>query len=325
MMHSVVLQPDQEFGISDFTRLLGDSTGEVQSALQDRPVPALRFRRLTSLERDQAVLTAIRELVGKECSIAGVNDPTKWEQGWGEVLDLIGRKGFDPSLLRPQYFKYDLLRLDGDYIKVYDRNFEYEWYATLRRIIFRKYLAQVDQVIEFGCGTGTSLLILHELFPRIALRGCDWATASQGILCEMARYADADIQGLRFNMLTLEGREQIRLSGATGIMTMHALEQLGTSYEPMLRFMCELQPKICLHVEPIYELYDETNLLDFLALRYHEKRNYLRGFLPALRELSARGLAEVLDVRRLRFGSLFNEGYSLVVWRPTTSPSTVMR
>ena len=58
-------------------------------------------------------------------------------------------------------------------------------------------------------------------------------------------------------------------------------------------------------------------MFDDVARRYHQRRNYLRGFLPRLRKLEAQGRAELLDVHRTGFGSFHHEGYSLVVWRPT--------
>jgi hypothetical protein len=69
-------------------------------------------------------------------------------------------------------------------------------------------------------------------------------------------------------------------------------------------------------MEPLLDLYDEANLVDYLAIRYHKKRGYLNGFLPALRDLAAKGRVEILDMRRFYFGSFYHEGYSYVAWRP---------
>ena len=69
-------------------------------------------------------------------------------------------------------------------------------------------------------------------------------------------------------------------------------------------------------MEPIEDLYDEDNLADYLALRYHRKRGYLSGFLPRLRTLETEGKIRILEIRRMFFGSLYHEGYSFVVWKP---------
>ena len=73
---------------------------------------------------------------------------------------------------------------------------------------------------------------------------------------------------------------------------------------------------MCVHLEPLVELYDEDSLFDYPAIRYHRKRGYLDGYLTALRKLEREGRAEILDTRRLQFGSFFQEGYSLVMWKP---------
>ena len=84
----------------------------------------------------------------------------------------------------------------------------------------------------------------------------------------------------------------------------------------LLEFFLESKPSICVHAEPLRELYDEKNLMDYLAMRYHEKRNYLVGLVPRLKELEMDGRIEILHLHRVMFGSLFHEGYSLLIWRP---------
>ena len=72
-------------------------------------------------------------------------------------------------------------------------------------------------------------------------------------------------------------------------------------------------------MEPTIELYDESNLLDYLAMRFHVKRGYTEGYLPRLRELESQNKVEILKVKRLFFGSLYMEGYSCLIWRPKTN------
>ena len=43
---------------------------------------------------------------------------------------------------------------------------------------------------------------------------------------------------------------------------------------------------------------------------------YLFGFLPRLKNLAALRKIEIMEIRRLYFGSLYHEGYSYVAWRP---------
>jgi hypothetical protein len=69
------------------------------------------------------------------------------------------------------------------------------------------------------------------------------------------------------------------------------------------------------HVEPIYELYEENSLFDYVAATYVRQRNWLRGFLPHLRQLEQQGKARLLLQNRT-IGSMYHDGFCVVVWRP---------
>lgn len=94
------------------------------------------------------------------------------------------------------------------------------------------------------------------------------------------------------------------------VVTFHALEQLGKNFRPFLNFLLEAKPKVIIHVEPLIELY-EDNLLDYLAVQYHRKRGYLEGYLEAVINSGA----EILELKRNHFGSLYHDAYSVLVWK----------
>ena len=184
----------------------------------------------------------------------------------------------------------------------------------MRQILFNKYLSEATSVVEFGCGTGTSLLLLSEMFPDKPLVGCDWAASSQRLLEAIARKTGKKIAGINFDMF--HPRDDVPFADGCAVITMAAMEQLGTRYEAFLNYIIAKRPAVCLHLEPLIELYDENELFDYVAMRYHQKRGYLNGFLTSLRGLEAAGKVSVIDVRRLSFGSFHHEGYSVVAWRP---------
>jgi hypothetical protein len=61
---------------------------------------------------------------------------------------------------------------------------------------------------------------------------------------------------------------------------------------------------------------DENVLVDHLSIQYFKKRNYLDGFLDGLRKLETEGKVNIIDTKRSHIGSLFIEGYSIIVWEP---------
>jgi len=214
--------------------------------------------------------------------------------------------------LVPKYNHHRVLRLHGDYVRVADPGFEYAVYEALRHFCFRRWFPGVQRVVEFGCGTGTSLMLLAGIFPHLQLCGLDWAESSQRILAQLARQHGVAIEGKRFDMFAPDA---IALGTGTGVLTSAALEQLGCGYWPLLERVLAGRPSICLHIEPLLELYDGS-LFDDVARRYHVRRNYLRGFVPRLQELQRQGRIEILELRRTGLGSFFHEGYGIVVWRP---------
>ena len=299
----------------EYSRIIGVDRQLVKEIFKDFPSPEFRYRNLEKSEIDKIILIVLNKLEEVDLPKSGVNDASRWEKGWGEVLEKVKNSGISIRLLQPQYFHYNFMRLDGSYIEVPDGSFEFDFYTTIRRVLFRKYFTGFRNIIEFGCGTGTNLAILSEIFPEASLVGCDWASSSQEILKIMAKELKAKVHGVRMNMLTLEGSENIEIDSQTAVITMHAMEQLGSAFKPFLDYILGKRPRLIFHVEPVFELYNPDKLFDELAVKYHEKRNYLKGYLPALKKLEGEGKIEILEIRRLFFGSLFHEGYSLIVWK----------
>ena len=106
------------------------------------------------------------------------------------------------------------------------------------------------------------------------------------------------------------------LPAGTGVLTVASLEQVGDRWRDFISYLIGQRPKICVHIEPVSELLDSKILLDNLSIKYFEKRNYLNGFLTGLRELEESGKVIIHRAQRTGIGSLFIEGYSIVVWEP---------
>ena len=68
-----------------------------------------------------------------------------------------------------------------------------------------------------------------------------------------------------------------------------------------------------MHIETNYELYDENNFLDYLSKKYIVKRNWLRGYFSALRDLEKEGKIKIIQERKT-FGTFFYDGYTVTVW-----------
>lgn len=294
----------------------GCDAATLASVLPDGRLPHdFAHRAVVGAERDAVILRVLRTLAEGAGAVAGPERLGRWESGWDENLQAVRREGFRPDLLEPRYFRADVARWNGGYVVPEQPRFEHDLFGVLRRLVFATWCADADTVVELGCGTGANLVALAAQCPGVTGIGGDWTTASQGLLAEAARATGHRLRGVRFDMFH-PAQAGLRLDRDTVVLTVHALEQLGTRFQPLLDWLVAAGPRRGVHVEPILELYDDAQLLDVLARDYHRRRGYLDGFLPALRRLADVGRIRIVAERRVRLGSLFHEAYSIVVWEP---------
>ena len=82
-----------------------------------------------------------------------------------------------------------------------------------------------------------------------------------------------------------------------------------------INYLLEKKPKICFHIEPTVEFYTNDTIFDYLATKFHRKRGYTEGLVPYLKKLESNKKIKIDVCHRFNFGSMFMEGYNLVVWR----------
>ena len=273
------------------------------------------YRKVTDLERDEYLHKVIKVLLGSGIDRAGEQRHTQWESGWGANLQQLTMP-FDFSAIVPGYFgKHGVVRWMQEYIAPTDKHFEYSSLAVIQDWLFNKYLRKTNVIYEFGCGTGHNLFRARAVNPKATLWGLDWTKASQEILAWLNRNGiDTNMYGHNFNLF--EPDHSFPLIANASIYTVAALEQIGSRFGPFLAYILANKPRLCIHIEPIAELLDPTHLMDDLSIRYFKHRNYLDGFLSSLRSLEADGRVRVHMARRTYIGSLFIDGYSVIVWSP---------
>jgi hypothetical protein len=274
-----------------------------------------RYERLTPTERD-AVIHGVRDrLESGELSRVGEHRQDVWNTGWSENLEAFATSGFALESLVPRFIKTGpIVRLDQDYVRRIDPAFEFRFHDVIRRWLYLEYMADVSRIVEFGSGSAYNLVAISELAPDTTLVGLDWAESAVALTNAIGEKRGLSLTGRRFDFFHPD--HTVMLGPGTAALTISALEQIGPRHEPFFEFVLAQRPQICVHMEPVLELYDAANEADALAIQYHTTRGYLNGFLPRLRALEAEGRAEVLQSRRLRFGSLYHEAYSVIVWRP---------
>jgi len=276
---------------------------------------AFEYQDCTMAERDAWFHRIMWILLQSEEPPAGPGRHPHWNSGWTENLERFRRK---PNLeaLIPAYFgKYGVIRWMRDFIRPLSPQFEYRSLALIQDWLFDQFLRRAKAIYEFGCGTGHNLVRARAVNPQADLYGLDWAESSQELL-DLVRLSNLGerVTGRRFDLFQPD--PDLRLEPEACVFTVAALEQVGRSFEPFLDFLIKQPIQCCIHIEPIAELLDPSHLLDFLSLEYFKMRHYLDGYLDRLRELEQQGRIRILCCRRTHIGSLFIDGYSVVVWEP---------
>ena len=266
-------------------------------------------------QRDNIILDILRKIEADRQVIGALERKGIWEKGWAENLKDFVDAGYDLKALIPKFIRPDQpIRFGSNYIMPDDPMFELNYYRVLRLWLFTKYLRDFNPIYEFGCGTGFNLVELARLYPEKELHGLDFVPSSVDLVNKFADFYKWNITGHLFDMIYPDRAFEIADNGA--VLTIGAIEQLAGKFEPFLQFVLKQSPGLCIHVEPTVELYDENNLIDYLAIKFHRKRGYTEGYLPRLKQLEKDGIVEILKVKRTFFGSLYMEGYTLIVWRP---------
>ncbi len=277
------------------------------------------YRVVSESERDEVILSVISNVINNKFRVSGENNNTVWENGWGEVLSVVEKRDtFTPESLIPQYFnKENVYRLFGDYVYSESPTFAYDMDQVIRSLIFSKYLIKHKRIVEIGSGTGNSQYLLAQMCPpETELVGSDWAVKSLNLLSVISEKVNRPIKPVLFNMLTLEGYDDLKIDSNTAVFTVHTLEQLGKSHAPLMQKLLDSKPALCVHSEPIKEFYDNSNLMDYLASKYHDVRNYLDGWFTELKKLESEKKIEILEETRIQVGNKYHEAYNLIVWRP---------
>lgn len=261
----------------------------------------MRYKQLNKREEEAVIIDILKVLLDPSLPFSGEHRKNQWEKGWGENL-----KSGD---ITPKYFgKHKVNRINQRFVTSDVKGFEQKMLYSIVDELAWKHLTSAKDIYEFGCGTGHNLKRIQKINPRANLHGFDWTKSSNKIVSKLG----FDSKNFDF----FEPDYSIGLAEHSAVYTVAALEQVGTRYEQFLRYLIRNKPSVVVHIEPIPELLDPINLLDFLSIKYMEKRKYLSGYLDTLRHLEKTGKVEILDARRSGVGSMFIDGYSIIVWRP---------
>ena len=296
---------------SDFSSL-----GEISPFVSDKIQEfELKYSMPTKEQRDEVLLKLLKYLLSDHVVVAGSHRKNQWEDGWSENLnEYLDSK--DLNTIVPKYFgKYKIQRLNGEFIVPQSDNFEIGLVSIFQYIIFEKYFNKSKDVYEFGAGTGHNLLRVREINKDARLHSMEWAKSGVEIIKNVSKdLNDNHLYGTVFDNFNPDF--DVKLHPNSSIYTFAALEQLGDNTDDLINYWITNKASIIVNIEPMSEPLDDGELLQYLSIKYFEKRGYLKNYINKLKALEKEGKVIIHDVTRTGVGSLFIEGYSIVAWSP---------
>ncbi len=305
----------KSIGIKDFATAFGAGEEEV-SRFCGELIAASNFKYNVCLpeKREEIILDVLKKCENKEFSVSGPHRKNDWRKGWAEILQQFHHANGELEALIPKDIKGDRpLRYNGDYITAHSNSFEYNFRLVFKSWLFKKYFGDYNCIYEFGCGTGHNLAYLANIYPDTSFFGMDWVRESQQIMQAVSQKYGLKIKGVHFDIFNPD--YELEIGPNSLAYTSGALEQLGSNHKEFINYLLAQKPSLCVNVEPIAEYYSMDCLFDYVALKYHETRNYLSGYLMRLKELEKEKIIKIIATKRLGFGSLYHEGYTYIVWK----------
>ena len=274
----------------------------------------LSYSEISKSANNEAILRVLNAL-NSDLIQVGAHRSGDWEKGWQENFENY-KQSKNLSDVIPKYFnKIPLIRWKQEWIQPNSPTMEYDMLGLIVNFITDSYLEDFSNVYEFGCGTGHNLLRIRNRMPDVNLIGLDWATSSQALIRQVAvDTSDPKFTGENFDYF--KPNRDLKIRDNSAVITVASLEQTGSKFNEFIDYLVEQKPSLVIHIEPMWEPLDETNLLDHLSIKYFEKRNYLNGLQKYIEHLENQGKAEIVKKDRTYVGSFYIDGYSLLVWKP---------
>jgi hypothetical protein len=298
--------------VEDFCEILGVTklSDKVQDAIEiEGP---LIYRSKDAVETKKIIDEIITKIENPETPEAGPNFKVNWESNWKQSLLSYENSAENSSLIPSFIPSVETLRFRGGYIEPLVPDFEMKMVRILRLYLFEKYFTQVNELHEFGAGTGFNLIHFCEIFPNKTAFGYDWSPSAVALIKKAGIQNGFKINSELFDMFNPDYGVQINEN--SGLLTVGAMEQLGTGWKEFLDFMLKMKFVIYINIETIYENLDSSDKYASVRNDYIRRRNWLQGYHQELDKLNREGIIELLD-QRVVIGSKFHDSWSITVWK----------
>jgi hypothetical protein len=239
---------------------------------------------------------------------SGEHRKSDWELGWSGHGIYSGGGDYDNL---PFYFKNNThIRANGSAYKDLSGFAELDILRALQAVVFHEALAvfRVRAIFEYGCGTGSNIQFLRDLYPAFDFYASDWVVSARENLLRRGLVIPEQVFILDyFDSTTFVGANQPYVA-----FTNASLEQTGDRFEPFIDYLIGHTNCVGgIHIEPIREILDLSNPLNRQSYDYAQRRNYLKDFSVVMSKKSS---IKIIDLTDFGLGSRLISGYQVLVW-----------
>ena len=237
-----------------------------------------------------------------------------WQDDWFNVLQNLRTNNENvKSIIRPKWFRESAFVNIQNCLSLTETPYvDWEYQLITRQMLFYTHLRDIENICEFGSGSGTNFYLINEILQNKNFILSDISVTSLKIIEELKRKLNRN--NLIYSNIDIEQDIDLQLPDNTAVITTSVLEQIGDNYKNFINFILKEKPQIVINVEPIVELLDSKNGFDNVMNLYCEKRKYLAGYLTELEKLEKQKKIKIIMKKRTMVSGTFIEN-SVLIWK----------
>ena len=237
-----------------------------------------------------------------------------WQDDWFSVLQNLRTNDDNvKSIIRPKWFRESAFVNIQNCLSLTETPYvDWEYQLITRQMLFYTHLKDIENICEFGSGSGTNFYLINEILQNKNFILSDISVTSLKIIEELKRKLNRN--NLTYSNIDIEQDIDLQLPDNTAVITTSVLEQIGDNYKNFINFILKEKPQIVINVEPIVELLDSKNGFDNVMNLYCEKRKYLAGYLTELEKLEKQKKIKIIMKKRTMVSGTFIEN-SVLIWK----------
>jgi len=237
-----------------------------------------------------------------------------WQDDWFNVLQNLRTNNENvKSIIRPKWFRESAFVNIQNCLSLTETPYvDWEYQLITRQMLFYTHLKDIENICEFGSGSGTNFYLINEILQNKNFILSDISVTSLKIIEELKRKLNRN--NLIYSNIDIEQDIDLQLPDNTAVITTSVLEQIGDNYKNFINFILKEKPQIVINVEPIVELLDSKNGFDNVMNLYCEKRKYLTGYLTELEKLEKQKKIKIIMKKRTMVSGTFIEN-SVLIWK----------